>query len=353
MEREIVNLRVKDLFSHPANKEIYGGLDDDGTFQDLVENIKANGLLDPIIVDQDNFVISGNRRLTACSLLKKELIPAEVIEFESEAQRIRWLISFNRHRVKTELQKAREAQVYQSMLQALIRTDEKERTEQDRAVMDEIGKNRGKVVTRDEAGKAVGLSPRSVQTGKKVIAGIENLEKEGKKALAAKVKKKAATSLSGALNIINDESKPVTKDDPSKQVYWYVDTLKNLARAMEAQATNIEKQFNSKTPTSLIHMASNIRAMKVRIESWYPSNMEDCPFCNGTRFNKGRPCDVCVQGKVGLYRIPDHVTLTEDERPYCADCGKAIEDDPDAEMVDGAMICGSCRLESTDEPLEM
>lgn len=52
---------VNSLTHHPRNAEIYN-LDD---IDDLVASIEEVGLLTPLVIDQDNQVISGNRRFKA------------------------------------------------------------------------------------------------------------------------------------------------------------------------------------------------------------------------------------------------------------------------------------------------
>ena len=66
---EVQWVDISKIKEHPSNKEIYSSgrkVED----EELEENIKLYGLLQPIIVDKKtNYIISGNRRFQACSNL--------------------------------------------------------------------------------------------------------------------------------------------------------------------------------------------------------------------------------------------------------------------------------------------
>ena len=61
-----MKVTLSSLKHHPLNIHIYG-LND---IQDLSQNIKEVGLLQPLVVDQYNQIISGNRRFEAIKKLK-------------------------------------------------------------------------------------------------------------------------------------------------------------------------------------------------------------------------------------------------------------------------------------------
>ena len=57
----MVKVKVSNLVHHPLNKRVYTLTDID----DLISSISEVGLLQPLVIDQKNRVISGNRRLVA------------------------------------------------------------------------------------------------------------------------------------------------------------------------------------------------------------------------------------------------------------------------------------------------
>jgi len=91
-----MKVKVSYLKHHPKNKEIY----DLSSIEELMESISEVGLLQPIIIDTHNQVISGNRRLESIKRLgwdEVEVIQRKVKEEEEELL----LIHFNKQRIKS------------------------------------------------------------------------------------------------------------------------------------------------------------------------------------------------------------------------------------------------------------
>jgi site-specific DNA-methyltransferase (adenine-specific) len=94
-----------ELKSHPLNIEIYG-LEVADT--DLVESIRSKGILEPIVIKNDNTILSGHRRWMAARDLKLDKVPCRVITFSDPLDEVEALIEFNRQRSKTVSQKIKE-----------------------------------------------------------------------------------------------------------------------------------------------------------------------------------------------------------------------------------------------------
>jgi len=56
-----MKISVSKLSSHPLNSEIYSL----SSLDDLISSIEEFGLLQPLVINQRNEVVSGNRRLEA------------------------------------------------------------------------------------------------------------------------------------------------------------------------------------------------------------------------------------------------------------------------------------------------
>ena len=54
-----MQIKIKDLLHHPLNSDIYNL----SNLDDLTASINEVGLLTPLVIDERNQVISGNRRL--------------------------------------------------------------------------------------------------------------------------------------------------------------------------------------------------------------------------------------------------------------------------------------------------
>ena len=68
---------------------------DTGGMMELINDIKANGLINPVTINTDHVLLAGYRRLTACKALGMEDIPVHMVSTESEEQDLKVEISEN------------------------------------------------------------------------------------------------------------------------------------------------------------------------------------------------------------------------------------------------------------------
>ncbi len=97
-----------DLRPHPMNVEIYGAEEAD---PDLVDSIRRRGILDPLVIRDDNTILSGHRRCVAAKALGLDRVPVRVVTFDDRVDEEEALIEWNRQREKTFSQKMREAEI--------------------------------------------------------------------------------------------------------------------------------------------------------------------------------------------------------------------------------------------------
>lgn len=102
----------KDLKPHKINLDIYG---DEIADVDLVESIREKGILEPIVILEDNTIISGHRRWFASMSLNLERVPCRSMSFSSELDENEALVEFNRQRSKTYSQRMNEAELLTSV----------------------------------------------------------------------------------------------------------------------------------------------------------------------------------------------------------------------------------------------
>src|SRR6056300_876968 len=91
-----MKVKVSSLKHHPKNKEIYSL----SSIEELMESISEVGLLQPLIIDSRNQVISGNRRFESIKRLKWEEVQVEVKEVKEGEEEL-LLIHFNKQRIKS------------------------------------------------------------------------------------------------------------------------------------------------------------------------------------------------------------------------------------------------------------
>jgi ParB family chromosome partitioning protein len=106
------------LKPHPHNASIYG---DDEDVSDLVDLISRSGWIKPLVVTPSNTIISGHRRWKAAIKLCLETIPCVEREFPDELAELQALLLENASRQKTNEQKVREGQAWESIESELAR----------------------------------------------------------------------------------------------------------------------------------------------------------------------------------------------------------------------------------------
>ena len=102
----IIQMKVSELKPHPINSTIYN--DNPDTHKELIHSINLNGLLEPLVINRSNMVISGHRRLQALKEIGWEKCDCRLSEFENE---IIALIQLNSYRIKVESEIVREAEI--------------------------------------------------------------------------------------------------------------------------------------------------------------------------------------------------------------------------------------------------
>ena len=95
-----MKVSVDKIKPHPLNGKIYAL----SNIDDLVASIEEQGLLTPLVINQNYFCLSGHRRLEACRLLGiKKVEVTQVTTTEDEVPLL--LIHANKQRVKTYSEK--------------------------------------------------------------------------------------------------------------------------------------------------------------------------------------------------------------------------------------------------------
>ena len=102
----IMKIRVSELSHHPKNEEIYSLSDVD----DLVQSIDEVGLLQSLVVNQHNQVISGNRRFSAIQQLAWDEVEVEQVDITDDEVG-KYLVHYNKFRVKSNRELLNEYQI--------------------------------------------------------------------------------------------------------------------------------------------------------------------------------------------------------------------------------------------------
>ncbi len=164
---------VSALQPHKLNESIYG--DNCCTDLNLAESIRVHGVLVPILITNDDRIVSGHRRWFHAKNAGLREVPVVVGAFDDELQIEEAIIEANRQREKTEEQKAREVRELKRIARkrAEARRDSKLKQNQRKApdTDPEILPERGD--SRDIAAASVGWSGK---TGDKAVAVVDAID---------------------------------------------------------------------------------------------------------------------------------------------------------------------------------
>ena len=94
-------VRTTDIKPHPKNSEIY----DLSNIDDLVESIKEVWLLQPIIINNHNQILSGHRRFESIKRLGWEEVEVEIKDVKDDEVDL-FLVHFNKQRIKSKDRKS-------------------------------------------------------------------------------------------------------------------------------------------------------------------------------------------------------------------------------------------------------
>ncbi len=96
----------------PENAKLYRPVDpSDPEVIALAESIKKHGILEPLVITKDNYIVSGHRRHTAAKLAGLKTVPVKVRSVSRLKNRDRFITvlrEYNRYRIKGHEEKLRE-----------------------------------------------------------------------------------------------------------------------------------------------------------------------------------------------------------------------------------------------------
>ncbi|WP_394743086.1 ParB N-terminal domain-containing protein [Natronococcus roseus] len=161
------------LNPHSVNTKVYG--DQDDLDESFLSSIREQGVLEPIVIDTEETIISGHRRVAAASKVGLGEVPVRIEEFDSELKKREALVHHNRQREKTFSQKMREAEMLEEIERERAqerqgkRTDLVENQSRGNGADSEYGK------TRDKVSEEVGIgSGRTYDKAKQVWEAAQN-----------------------------------------------------------------------------------------------------------------------------------------------------------------------------------
>jgi DNA modification methylase len=107
----MTKLSISVLRPNTISEKIYGTIKNDPHFQILKDSIATDGILEPLVITQSNFIISGVRRYYAAIDLKVEFVPVVFSDLNEDDVDDLTIMIHQQHRIKTPVQIFREVEL--------------------------------------------------------------------------------------------------------------------------------------------------------------------------------------------------------------------------------------------------
>lgn len=76
-------INVNELIEHPRNEEFFDNIEGH-QWEEFLKSIKSSGIINPLIITQDNIVVSGNQRLRGAKALNLQEVPYEIRDYSDK-----------------------------------------------------------------------------------------------------------------------------------------------------------------------------------------------------------------------------------------------------------------------------
>lgn len=87
-------MKISELIPHPRNNEFFDDITGE-KWKEFVESIKSRGVIEPIVITQDNVIVSGHQRVRACKELGIHTVLCDVHTYNSEDEVLQDLLETN------------------------------------------------------------------------------------------------------------------------------------------------------------------------------------------------------------------------------------------------------------------
>lgn len=194
----------EDLERHERNREIYGEIRLEPGF---LESIEREGIINRVVINEEDTVISGHRRVEAAKQVGISEVPVIVKEFDSVLEERAEIVNSNKNRTKTFSQKMREAQELEKIEKARAKKRQGDRRDiTQNFAASAYGESREKVATDHD------WSRETYRKAKKVWDGaqeeVERLQEQVEKLDAGE------QSIHGAYQVWEEWQELQEFDDP-------------------------------------------------------------------------------------------------------------------------------------------
>jgi site-specific DNA-methyltransferase (adenine-specific) len=243
----------RELKPHPINIEIYGMEVAD---LDFVENIRVNGIREPIVIKDDNTIMSGHRRWMAAKDLKLDKVTCRIEKYSDSVEELEALLDYNRQREKSPSQKINEKHKYEW-----------------------IGDEKKKALERQQATHLKGKDA----DGKPIIGAV-HLDATEKGETREKIAEKIGMSVGTMLRAEKVFNKAQTGDKRAIELMKKID-----AGEIKINTAYIEVKNAEKTPVATNNVFGNTCEIKSLSADKFPLPLNQRHKIDGIEFMKKIP----------------------------------------------------------------
>lgn len=194
-------MQINSLRPHPLNETIYG----DRADADLIASVKAKGVLNPILISQDNLIISGHRRWGAAIAAGLETVPVVVFGSTDPLDIEEALIESNRQRQKTNEQIGRE---YKELKRIYNNRHSRQGMRSDLTSDSQESEVKPPTV---KAATELGVSQPTAVRIEAVVNRIDTLRADGQDAKAETLRQELERSAKAAYNHVKAEQRTIER----------------------------------------------------------------------------------------------------------------------------------------------
>jgi hypothetical protein len=194
---EIKYLDIDELKPHTLNADIYGnGLD-----EELLENIRVNGVLQPLLATWEKVVLGGHQRLDCARKAGLLQVPVVFTDSTDEDDMAEVLLDSNRQRKKTPEQLAREIQEHARLERLKAAKRQATAAKGKRGGQSDPARSPGGIwEVREIVAEKVGVGIKKVDAALTTIKAIDEFEKAGEPQKAIEIKNALSRSMNAGKN---------------------------------------------------------------------------------------------------------------------------------------------------------
>jgi ParB-like chromosome segregation protein Spo0J len=193
---------VNELVHHPINDPVYQDRND----PEFVASIRENGVLTPLrVLRKGNLIISGHRRHRAAIEVGLQMVPVDYVSGLYEDEVLVMLVEMNQQRPRSQVQRAREANV-------LVDAENKRRRRLARAATTaETEAPKFDTSPRQVAAAKLGVSERTVASSITVDNALTHATAAGDTERAEAIRAGLQKSVAAGLRAATEDAEPAEK----------------------------------------------------------------------------------------------------------------------------------------------